>query len=110
MPAGVYFPRGSPIKAFSQATLTAVLHFKDEIMTRDVRVVNNVACLSSLKAIFHCSRFARAGGATNFNHVKNHEKSRPGTPRKLNVVLLSWRVREHAGSQKMHMLGNYRES
>ena len=27
-----------------------------------------------LKAIFHCSRFARAGGATNFNHVKNQSR------------------------------------
>jgi hypothetical protein len=24
---------------------------------------------SSLKAIFHCGRFVRAGGATNFNHA-----------------------------------------
>ena len=29
---------------------------------------------SSLKAIFHCGRFARAGGATNFNHVKNQSR------------------------------------
>ena len=29
---------------------------------------------SSLKAIFHCGRFARAGGATNFNHVKNQPR------------------------------------
>ena len=29
---------------------------------------------SSLKAIFHCSRFVRAGGATNFNHVKNQSR------------------------------------
>ena len=28
----------------------------------------------SLKAIFHCGRFARAGGATNFNHVKNQSR------------------------------------
>jgi hypothetical protein len=34
--------------------------------------------------------------------------SRPG--RKLNVVLLSWRVREHSGGQKMHRLDNYKES
>jgi hypothetical protein len=27
-----------------------------------------------LKAIFHCSRFARAGEATNFNHVKNQSR------------------------------------
>ena len=27
-----------------------------------------------LKAIFHCGRFARAGGATNFNHVKNQSR------------------------------------
>ena len=27
-----------------------------------------------VKAIFHCSRFARAGGATNFNHVKNQSR------------------------------------
>jgi hypothetical protein len=26
------------------------------------------------KAIFHCSRFARAGGATNFNHLKNQSR------------------------------------
>ena len=26
------------------------------------------------KAIFHCSRFARAGEATNFNHVKNQSR------------------------------------
>jgi hypothetical protein len=36
--------------------------------------------------------------------------SRAGTPRKLNVVLLSWRVREHLGGQKMHRLDNYKES
>ena len=29
---------------------------------------------SSLKAIFHCGRFARVGGATNFNHVKNQSR------------------------------------
>ena len=29
---------------------------------------------SSLKAIFHCGRFARAGGATNFDHVKNQPR------------------------------------
>ena len=29
---------------------------------------------SSLKAIFHCSRFSRPGGATNFNHVKNQSR------------------------------------
>ena len=39
----------------------------------------------SVKAVFHCSRFARAGGATDFNLVKS---SRAGTPRKLNVVQL----------------------
>ena len=33
-----------------------------------------------LKAIFHCSRFARAGGATNFNHVKNQS---PGHTKKV---------------------------
>ena len=33
-----------------------------------------------LKAIFHCSRFARAGGATNFNHVKNQS---PGHAKKV---------------------------
>ena len=27
-----------------------------------------------IKAIFHCGRFARAGGATNFNHVKNQSR------------------------------------
>ena len=27
-----------------------------------------------VKAIFHCGRFARAGGATNFNHVKNQSR------------------------------------
>ena len=59
------------------------------------------------KAIFHCGRFARAGGATNFNHVKI---SRAGKPRKLNVVLLSWRVHEQSGGQKMHRIDNYRES
>ena len=26
------------------------------------------------KVIFHCSRFARAGEATNFNHVKNQSR------------------------------------
>jgi hypothetical protein len=26
------------------------------------------------KASFHCSRFARAGEATNFNHVKNQSR------------------------------------
>jgi hypothetical protein len=34
----------------------------------------------SLKAIFHCSRFDRAGGATNFNHVKNQS---PGHAKKV---------------------------
>jgi hypothetical protein len=29
---------------------------------------------SQVKAIFHCGRFARAGGATNFNHVKNQSR------------------------------------
>jgi hypothetical protein len=29
---------------------------------------------TSVKAIFHCGRFARAGGATNFNHVKNQSR------------------------------------
>ena len=29
---------------------------------------------SSLKAIFHCGRFARAGRAINFNHVKNQSR------------------------------------
>jgi hypothetical protein len=33
-----------------------------------------------IKAIFHCSRFARAGGATNFNHVKNQS---PGHAKKV---------------------------
>ena len=37
-----------------------------------------------------------SGGAANFNHVK---KRRAGTSRKLNVVLLSWRVREHSNGQ-----------
>jgi uncharacterized protein YlxW (UPF0749 family) len=32
---------------------------------------SKVALRMRLKAIFRCSRFARAGGATNFNHVKN---------------------------------------
>jgi hypothetical protein len=27
-----------------------------------------------VKAIFHYGRFARAGGATNFNHVKNQSR------------------------------------
>ena len=30
--------------------------------------------LPPVKAIFHCGRFARAGGATNFNHVKNQSR------------------------------------
>ena len=34
----------------------------------------------ALKAIFHCSRFARAGEATNFNHVKNQS---PGHAKKV---------------------------
>ena len=29
---------------------------------------------SSLKAIFHCGGFARAGGAINFNHVQNQSR------------------------------------
>jgi hypothetical protein len=33
-----------------------------------------------LTAIFHCSRFARAGRATNFNHVKNQS---PGHAKKV---------------------------
>ena len=28
----------------------------------------------ALVAIFHCSRFARAGEVTNFNHVKNQSR------------------------------------
>ena len=36
--------------------------------------------------------------------------SRACMSRKLNVVLLSWRVREHSGGQKMHRIDNYRES
>jgi hypothetical protein len=55
------------------------------------------------KVIFHCSRFARASEATNFNHVKNQSR---GTPRKLNVVQLSWRIRKKSGGQKMHRLDN----
>ena len=36
---------------------------------------------SKVKAIFHCSRFARAGGAIgNFNHVKNQS---PGHAKKV---------------------------
>jgi hypothetical protein len=35
---------------------------------------------NGLKAIFHCSRFARAGGATNFIHVKNQS---PGHAKKV---------------------------
>jgi hypothetical protein len=43
------------------------------------RLQNN----ATIKATFHCSVFARAGGANDFNLVKN---SRAGTPRKLNEV------------------------
>ncbi len=39
--------------------------------------------LFSIEAAFHSSRFARAGGANDFNLVKI---SRARTPRKLNVV------------------------
>jgi hypothetical protein len=65
---------------------------------------------SSLKAIFQCGRFVCAGGATNFNYVKNQSHGHRRTSRKLNVVLHSWRVREHSNRQKMHRIDNYRES
>ena len=35
---------------------------------------------TSVTAVFHCSRFARADGATNFNHVKNQS---PGHAKKV---------------------------
>jgi hypothetical protein len=28
----------------------------------------------SVKAIFHCGRFVRAGGTTNSNHEENHSR------------------------------------
>ena len=43
------------------------------------RTLLNFLC-SCLKAISHWSRFARAGGATNFNHVKNQS---PGHAKKV---------------------------
>jgi hypothetical protein len=36
------------------------------------RSKSRLACVH--QAIFHCSRFARAGEATNFNHVKNQSR------------------------------------
>jgi hypothetical protein len=66
--------------------------------------MRNWLICGGLKAIFHCSRFARAGGATNFNDVKSQS---PGHAKK---VECTWRVREHSGGQNMHRLDNYRES
>jgi uncharacterized protein YycO len=53
------------------------------------------------------NRFARAGGATNFNHVKNQSR---GHVKKVECSSLLWRVSEHSGGQKMHRKDKYRES
>jgi hypothetical protein len=63
----------------------------------------------SIEVIFLCSRFARAGGATNSNHMKNQSHGRCGHAKKVDVVLISWRVCEQSG-QKIHRLDNYREN
>jgi hypothetical protein len=59
-----------------------------------------------IKAIFHCSRFARAGVKRPIliTHVKNQSR---GHAKKVDyIVQLSWRVREHSGGQKIHRLDN----
>ena len=60
-----------------------------------------------VKAIFHYSRFARAGGATNFHHVKNQSRRHA---KKVECSSTLTRVREQASGQKMGRLDNYRES
>ena len=43
-------------------------------LTSTSKIVLEINTCGSLKAIFHYSRFARAGGATNFHHVKNQSR------------------------------------
>jgi hypothetical protein len=62
---------------------------------------------TGLKAIFHCSRFARTGGATNFNHVKNQS---PGHAKKVECSSTFMACPRAFSGQKMLRLGNYRES
>ena len=89
---------GSRMKALELLTLLYDIHY----------FIDERPLTTLVKAIFHCGRFARAGGATNFNHVKNQSR---GHAKKVECSsILPWRVREHSGGQKMHRLGNYRES
>ena len=65
-----------------------------------------VDLIRSLKAIFHYSRFARAGGATNFHRVKNQSR---GHAKKVECSSTLTRVREQTSGQKLRRLDNYRE-
>ena len=60
-----------------------------------------------VKAIFHYSRFARAGGATNFHHVKNQSRRHA---KKVECSSTLTRVREQASGQKLRRPDNYGES
>ena len=50
-----------------------------------------------IKAIFHCSRFAHAGGATDFNLVKNQSREHA---KKVKCSSTSKRVRAYKSRQK----------
>ena len=50
-----------------------------------------------LKAVFHCRRFARAGGATDFNIVKNQSRAHT---KKVKCSSTSKRVRAHKSGRK----------
>ena len=62
---------------------------------------------SRLKAVFHCSRFARAGEATDFILVKNQSS---GHTKKVKCSLTSKRVRAHKSRQKTLRLDTYSKS
>jgi hypothetical protein len=57
------------IFAFSLLGTVIFIIYQVHIMSSLAQI--QVCEVQDLKAIFHCSLFARAGGATNFNHVKN---------------------------------------
>ena len=60
-----------------------------------------------LKAVFHCSRFARPGGANDFNLVKNQSR---GHAKKVKCSSTSKRVRAHKSGQKTLRLDTYSKS
>ena len=73
---------------------------------RDVSISFTETC-AFYYALFHYSRFARAGGATNFHHVKNQSR---GHAKKVECSSTLKRVREQTSGQKLRRLDNYRES